>query len=119
MLLINCRKNSGSTGNNILNPGCHCDQIIPLLSSHFKFRAVSWYILLATMVRSQRKFCNLDCLKQSFQQFFTIFYSKIYCLFSSKFCLLTLKKSSFSQCVFDTSKGIDISQNRNKHVHLK
>ena len=32
---------------------------------------------------------------------------------------MTLKKSSFSQCVFDTSKSIDISQNRNKHVRLK
>ena len=39
-------------------------------------------------------------------------------LFSSKFCLLTLKKPSFSQCIFDKSKSIDTSQNRNNHVHL-
>ena len=63
-----------------LNPWGHCDQIILLFGSHFKFRVVSWYmpeILSAIMVGRQRKFCNLDCLKQPFQQFFIIFYSKI------------------------------------------
>ena len=33
-----------SAGNNILNPGGHRDQIIPLFGSHFKLRAVSWYM---------------------------------------------------------------------------
>ena len=33
-----------STGNNILDPVGHCDQIIPLFGGHFKFRAVSWYM---------------------------------------------------------------------------
>ena len=33
-----------SAGNNILTPGGHCDQIIPLCGSHFKFQAVSWYM---------------------------------------------------------------------------
>ena len=33
-----------SAGNNILNPGGHHDQIIPLFSSHFKFPVVSWYM---------------------------------------------------------------------------
>ena len=35
-----------SAQNNILNPGSHPDQIIPLFSSHFKFQAVSWYMWL-------------------------------------------------------------------------
>ena len=71
---------SASTENKILNPSSHCDQIIPLFGGHFKFLAVSWYMPknpVATTVGRQRKFCNLDRLKQPFQQFFTIFYSKI------------------------------------------
>ena len=33
-----------SAGNNILNPGSHRDQIIPLFDGHFKFREVRWYM---------------------------------------------------------------------------
>ena len=33
-----------SAGNNILNPGSHCDQIIPFFGGHFKFSALSWYM---------------------------------------------------------------------------
>ena len=33
-----------SAENNILNPGSHRDQIIPLFRSHFKFQALSWYM---------------------------------------------------------------------------
>ena len=45
-----------------------------------------------------KKFCNLDCLKQPFQRFFTIFYSKIQHLFPSKFHSLTVK--NLVQCPF-------------------
>ena len=31
-------------GNNILNLGSHCDQIISLFGGHFKFWAASWYV---------------------------------------------------------------------------
>ena len=39
-----CNHHRNSAGNNILNPGGHRDQIIPLFGSHFKFQTVSWYM---------------------------------------------------------------------------
>ena len=91
-----------NAGNNILNPGGYRDQIIPLLNSA---RSVIIFlkILSANMVGRRRKFCNLDRLKQPFQRFFTIFYSKIQHLFSSK-PHLKLPKGGFKRVKNSTRK---------------
>ena len=112
------RLTSYSTGNNILNPGCHHYQIISLFGGHFKFPALSWYIPKNPVGHNGWEMKKMLQFRSSKTTFHNILFKNI-APFFSKFCLLTLKKPSFSQCVFNTSQSIDISQNRNKHARLK